>query len=130
MAAPGREGTEINVTVEVGSCVTIGHTVVDRLGAEVDLTGAQLEALVKADDADADTACKATFTIEDPTDANVVMTLDETDTTVLVGGTTYSWDLLVELPADHPTHPSYRDYPCYGTLKMTQPTTRDFVLVE
>lgn len=128
MAAPGREGTEINVTVEVGSCVTIGHTVVDRLGAEVDLTGAQLRALVKADDSDADTAAKATFTIAPPTSADVVMTLDEEATKVLIGGTTYSWDLLVELPADHPTHPSYRDYPCYGALKMTQPTTRDFAL--
>lgn len=127
MAAPEREGTEINITVEVGSWVTIGHTVVDRLGAEVDLTGAQLRALVKPDGADADADADAEFTIPDPTDANVVMTLDEEDTAALLAGTSYAWDLLVELPDDHPTHPDYRDYPCWGVLKMVQPTTRDFV---
>lgn len=122
-----RTGTESNHTVIIGQDLIITHTVVDDTGTAVDLTGATLRALVKANrstDADADAVATFTCTATDAAAGSVQLTLPDTETAKLTGRKTFDYDLRVHLADDHALYPGYDDYPLWGTLAVQYPATR------
>lgn len=126
MSSDPRTGTEKNLTVVSGADLVILHTVSDDEGTAVDLTDADLAALVKADVADADADAVAAFTVSVVSAAagTVKMTLPETETAKLTHRVTYYYDLHVTLPADHADLPNLDDTPIWGTLTARQIVTR------
>lgn len=115
-----RMGTQRNITIGRGATLIIHHAIMDDQGTVLDLTGAELRALIKTEMSDPDSDAVAEF---DVAVANNRVTL-KLDTELLQVGLTYHYDLRLWLPENAQVYPDASAVPLWGQIYVHDIVTK------